>query len=291
MPVRVGRTNPTPGIISHSAIALTVPLTYETLTTTSYDKERCSCAEIRGIIVANDFSTLHKDLYYVAVNVLDFSGTSNRAAVMIIAQVTTFYLSVMNKSSLAEEEIIDPSMHADLYKEAMKYDRYGNGQISFHVISPSDDSVRIVKHLALEACDASANCFVYTAAILGKRFLLAALKGLKNDREVRISHKILALKLVRYADFTEYSGVSEARIPGNLLSLDMDPLPSAYIFQVLHMPPEFRFRGECADFVVGSDSKCVDGLVLCKCSAAIVMCEPPRDGIMYAMADPEKGLI
>ncbi|KAJ1370700.1 hypothetical protein KIN20_032490 [Parelaphostrongylus tenuis] len=763
MPVRVGRTNPTPGIISHSAIALTVPLTYETLAffqissqlftgfirhmaaakverleravntleailnandllpasrrPTSYDKERCSCAEIRGIIVANDFSTLHKadrrygdiltkaveiifkmvnhvnqdirtyaeesldavlrslllgfnhsrvlvlliteigrdgaarsmicalrrlsylihyskcirivsygahifsaltsmlkrpedsiqnaiishsglifdtlgprmksqhsekayDLYCVAVNNLDLSGTPNRAAVMIIAQVSTYYPSVMNKaflrcmvnvrdaddalnrakligslntlkaiwpllsepgctvtqdnikivlcsvlcclysafsevvvpciellerimtnplpwlrdfvplmfdattspspfrckspsssghpsramspisgintlptsslgslcdvsvtadesndynvplqlpdrssepaasgssSPLVEEEIIDPLMHADLYEEVTKYDRYGNDQISPNMISPSDDSVGIVKHLPLDVCDASANCFIYTAAVLGKRFLLAGLKGLKNDREVRISHKILALncittisryedlsktilffgnfeqhlfevsrfvlhdddqlcastvallfsldgyrlgntdnvhnyqrvmrtfqpirkrsvlqasigkqqildaigllpdaiclattevsstffllkvtcgeflsslkwslinesirerwqeqcliayfdllfsddqkvahaasaglvQLVRNADFTEYSGVFAARIPDNLLSLDMNPLPS-----VLNMPPEFRFRGECADFVVESN--------------------------------------
>uniref|UniRef100_A0A0K0D755 MOR2-PAG1_C domain-containing protein n=1 Tax=Angiostrongylus cantonensis TaxID=6313 RepID=A0A0K0D755_ANGCA len=101
-----------------------------------------------------------------------------------------------SSSPLVEEEIIDPLMHADLYEEVTKCDRYGSDQTSPQMVGCSDDSVGVVKHLPLDVCDFSANCFVYTAAILGKRFLLAGLKGLKNDRDVRISHKILALNCI-----------------------------------------------------------------------------------------------
>ncbi|KAE9418072.1 hypothetical protein Angca_007749, partial [Angiostrongylus cantonensis] len=329
-----------------------------------------------------------------------------------------------SSSPLVEEEIIDPLMHADLYEEVTKCDRYGSDQTSPQMVGCSDDSVGVVKHLPLDVCDFSANCFVYTAAILGKRFLLAGLKGLKNDRDVRISHKILALncitmiskhedlskatllfgdfqqtfsevsrfvlhdddqlcastvaflfsidrhkfentdnvhnyhrvmrtfqpirkrsvlqasigqqhildalgllpdalclatsevsstffllkvtcgeflsslrwslinecirekwqeqcliayfnllfsddqkvahaastgleQLVRNADFTEYSGVFAARIPDNLLSLDMNSLPA-----VLNMPEQFRFRGECADFVVESNLEVILSLLV-----------------------------
>ncbi|KAK5967738.1 hypothetical protein GCK32_010291 [Trichostrongylus colubriformis] len=133
-------------------------------------------------------------------------------------------------------------------------------------------------------------------------------------------------RVVKNADFTEYSGVFATRIPDDLISLDKDSLPA-----VLNMPREFRFRGECADFVVESNLEMIlyslidyfsmdvhgrsgalcstmDALLkafpaavfpecwgcLSKWHCAIqilgVMCELPRDGIIYAMADPKKVL-
>ncbi|KAK5967562.1 hypothetical protein GCK32_009085, partial [Trichostrongylus colubriformis] len=318
-------------------------------------------------------------------------------------------------SPAVEDEIIDPLIHADLYEEVTKCDRYGTDAGSSILLNSPDDSVGILKHLPSDVCDISVNCFAYTAAVLGKRFLLAGMKGLKTDRDVRISHKILALncittiskhedlskvmllfgdfeqslgevsrfilhdddqlcastvaflfsldkhesgatdnahnyrrvmrafqpirkrsvlqaaigqqhvlealgilpealylattevsstffllkvtcaeflsslrwnlmkndtkeewqerclsayfdllfsddqkvaqaalagleRVVKNADFTEYSGVFATRIPDDLISLDKDSLPA-----VLNMPREFRFRGECADFVVESN--------------------------------------
>ncbi|KAK6031856.1 hypothetical protein OSTOST_01978, partial [Ostertagia ostertagi] len=101
-----------------------------------------------------------------------------------------------SSSPAVEDEIIDPLIHADLYEEVTKCDRYGADPNSSLLSTSPDDSVGILKHLPLDVCDISANCFVYTAAVLGKRFLLAGLKGLKSDRDVRISHKILALNCI-----------------------------------------------------------------------------------------------
>ncbi|VDL71212.1 unnamed protein product [Nippostrongylus brasiliensis] len=102
-----------------------------------------------------------------------------------------------SSSPTVEDEIIDPLRYdAELYEEVSKCDRYGTDANSSQLSSSPDDSVGILKHLPLDLCDASANCFVLTAAMLGKRFLLAGLKGLKSDRDVRISHKILALNCI-----------------------------------------------------------------------------------------------
>lgn len=101
-----------------------------------------------------------------------------------------------SSSPAVEDEIIDPLLHADLYEEVTKCDRYVVDLNSSLLSNSPDDSVGILKHLPQDLCDASSNCFVYTAAMLGKRFLLAGLKGLKSDRDVRISHKILALNCI-----------------------------------------------------------------------------------------------
>ncbi|ETN87260.1 hypothetical protein NECAME_00119, partial [Necator americanus] len=73
-----------------------------------------------------------------------------------------------------------------------------------------DESLGILKHLPRDVCDTSANCFVYTAAMLGKRFLLAGLKGLKSDRDVRISHKILALNCI--TTITKHENLSKTTL-------------------------------------------------------------------------------
>ncbi|EYC33529.1 hypothetical protein Y032_0002g845 [Ancylostoma ceylanicum] len=102
-----------------------------------------------------------------------------------------------SSSPTVEDEIIDPLIHADLYEEVTKGDKLGFDSVSSSQPSSfTDESLGIIKHLPLDVCDVSANCFVYSAAMLGKRFLLAGLKGLKNDRDVRISHKILALNCI-----------------------------------------------------------------------------------------------
>ncbi|KJH43862.1 hypothetical protein DICVIV_10124 [Dictyocaulus viviparus] len=510
----------------------------------SYDKERSICAEIRGIVVASDFSVLHKvdrrygdilakavenlfkmvnhidpdirmyaeesldaifrDLYRVAVNNLELSGPPNRAAVIIIAHISTYYPSIMNKvflrcmvnvrdaddalsrapiigslntlkaiwpllldpgcgvlkkniqivicsvlrclyssysevvvpciellekittnplpwlrdfvplefekslfcsprceptdrssrtvspfsgayhslydasssfnknlvcdiplqlpnrsqgsyssersSSILDEEVIDPLMHADLYEEVIKCDRYEDDQLCSQINNCLDDSVGILRSLPHDVCASSANFFVYTAAILGKRFLLAGLKGLKNDRDVRISHKILALNCI--AMISKYEDISKATIffgnfeqsmlevsrfilhdddqlcastvmflftvdtyrfgssgtcleaivfPDNVhnyqrvmrscqpirkrsilqasigqqhvldaLGLLSDALQLAttevsstfFLLKVLNMPPGFRFRGECPDFVVESNLEVIIDLIM-----------------------------
>ncbi|XGW32416.1 hypothetical protein V3C99_017174 [Haemonchus contortus] len=115
-----------------------------------------------------------------------------------------------SSSPLVEDEIIDPLIHADLYEEVTKYEKYGSDPNTSQLSNSPDDSVGILKHLPSDVCDISANCFVYTAAVLGKRFLLAGLKGLKSDRDVRISHKILALNCI--TTITKYEDLSKVTL-------------------------------------------------------------------------------
>ncbi|PAV86250.1 hypothetical protein WR25_23899 [Diploscapter pachys] len=126
------------------------------------------------------------------------------------------------------QEIIDPLLHADIYEEVTKAimsqrekemdesadltlnETDQSAYMSPEQNSPDDmENEGIKQPLPDDITDPDPNLYVYCAAFVGRRFLLAGLKGLKNDRKVRISHKILALNcLTLISENADLSDVS-----------------------------------------------------------------------------------
>ncbi|CAJ0938264.1 unnamed protein product, partial [Mesorhabditis belari] len=97
-------------------------------------------------------------------------------------------------------EIIDPLLHSDLYEEQRQEEEEAKKhELSQQVQSPQTPRKveGIPKKLPEGFYSESVNCFIYSGLLIAKQFLLAGIKGLKSDREVRISHKILALNCLK----------------------------------------------------------------------------------------------
>ncbi|CAJ0558684.1 unnamed protein product, partial [Mesorhabditis spiculigera] len=178
-------------------------------------------------------------------------------------------------------EIIDPLLHADLYEEQKQEEEEAKKQeLLSQQSTPTRKMTEIPGRLPEGFCPSTSNCYTYSALLLGRQFLLSGIKGLKNDRELNLKHPLppsdkLDMYLVRsineftlFAAFLNRFEFLDVYVRRHVGWLRADLLSKGFINKLIALYPNFNSLPT-------------------KCAILNVMCELPRDGVQYALADPK----